>query len=81
MKSILILFAALGTFGVQAQNMNNITPAVTVNGEGIIKVIPDEVVIKARIEHDGEDAQLVKKQNDEVVDAVIKYSNRLCEFK
>lgn len=73
MKSILILFAALGTFAVQAQQINNITPAVTVNGEGTIKVIPDEVVIKSRIEHDGEDAQLVKKQNDEVVDAVIKY--------
>ena len=73
MKSILILFAALGTFAVQAQQINNITPAVTVNGEGIIKVIPDEVVIKSRIEHDGENAQEVKKQNDAVVDAVIKY--------
>ncbi|WP_034920674.1 SIMPL domain-containing protein [Gillisia sp. CAL575] len=73
MKSILILFAALGTFAVQAQQINNITPAVSVNGEGIIKVIPDEVVIKSRIEHDGENAQEVKKQNDAVVDAVIKY--------
>lgn len=73
MKSILILFAALGTFAVQAQQINNITPAVTVNGEGIVKVIPDEVVIKSRIEHDGNDAQMVKKQNDEVVDSVIKY--------
>ena len=73
MKSILILFAVLGTFAVQAQQINNITPAVTVNGEGIIKVIPDEVVIKSRIEHDGDDAQVVKRKNDEVVDAVIKY--------
>ena len=73
MKSILILFAALGTFAVQAQQINNITPAVTVNGEGIVKVIPDEVVIKSRIEHDGDNPQEVKKQNDAVVDAVIKY--------
>ena len=73
MKSILILFAALGTFAVQAQQINNITPAVTVNGEGIVKVIPDEVVIKSRIEHDGDNPQEVKKQNDAVVNAVIKY--------
>ncbi|RKS50628.1 hypothetical protein BC962_2400 [Gillisia mitskevichiae] len=73
MKSILILFAALGTFAVQAQQINSYTPAVTVNGEGIVKVIPDEVVIKSRIEHDGDNAQEVKKQNDAVVDAVIKY--------
>lgn len=73
MKSILLLFAALGTFAVQAQQINNITPAVTVNGEGIVKVIPDEVIIKSRIEHDGDNPQDVKKQNDAVVDAVIKY--------
>ncbi len=73
MKSILILFAALGTFATQAQQINNITPAVTVNGEGIVKVIPDEVVIKSRIEHSGDNPQEVKKQNDAVVDAVIKY--------
>ncbi len=73
MKSILILFAALGTFAVQAQQISNTIPAVTVNGEGIVKVTPDEVVIKSRIEHDGENPQEVKKQNDAVVDAVIKY--------
>lgn len=72
MKSILILFAALGTFAVQAQQFNNV-PAVTVNGEGIVKVIPDEVLIKSRIEHNGDNPQEVKKQNDAVVNAVIKY--------
>lgn len=73
MKSILILFATLGTLALQAQQNTNITPAVTVNGEGIVKVTPDEVLIKSRIEHEGDNAQDVKKQNDAVVDAVIKY--------
>ncbi len=73
MKAILILFTALSSLGMQAQQINNITPAVTVNGEGIVKVIPDEVLIKSRIEHDGDNPQEVKKQNDAVVDAVIKY--------
>ncbi|TVZ25237.1 hypothetical protein JM83_0139 [Gillisia sp. Hel_I_86] len=73
MKSIFILFAAMGTFAVQAQQFTNNIPAVTVNGEGIVKVTPDEVVIKSRIEHSGENPQEVKTQNDAVVDAVIKY--------
>ena len=72
MKSILILFAALGTFAMQAQQMPN-PPMVMVTGEGSVKVTPDQVVIKSRIEHTGDDAQQVKKQNDEVVDKVIKY--------
>jgi len=72
MKSLLILFAALGTFAMQAQQMPN-PPMVMVTGEGSVKVTPDQVVIKSRIEHTGDDAQQVKKQNDEVVDKVIKY--------
>jgi uncharacterized protein len=72
MRSILILFAVLGSFALQAQQMSSI-PMVTVNGEGIVKVTPDQVVIKSRIEHEGDDPQVVKKQNDEVVNKVIKY--------
>ncbi|MCH4823770.1 SIMPL domain-containing protein [Gramella lutea] len=48
-------------------------PAVNVTGEGIVKVTPDEVLIKSRIEHEGSSAADVKKQNDMVVDKVIKY--------
>jgi len=72
MKSILILFAAISTFALQAQQMPS-TPMVMVTGEGSVMVTPDQVTIKSRIEHTGDDAQLVKKQNDEVVDKVIKY--------
>ena len=46
---------------------------VNVTGEGIVKVEPDEVLIKSRIEHEGSSASEVKKQNDLVVDKVIKY--------
>mgnify|MGYP002795046526 FL=1 len=73
MKSILILFAAMSTFAIQAQQVLTPQPMVTVTGEGIVKVIPDQVLIKSRIEHEGDDAQEVKKKNDEVVNQVIKY--------
>lgn len=49
------------------------TSLVNVTGKGTIKVVPDEVVIRARIEHTGKSASEVKAQNDKVVDVIIKY--------
>lgn len=71
-KILLILFVAFGSFALQAQQVNQI-PMVSVTGEGTVKVVPDQVLIKSRIEHEGNDPQEVKKKNDEVVNAVIKY--------
>jgi hypothetical protein len=73
MKTILILFVAMSTFAIQAQQGLAPQPMVMVTGEGIVKVVPDQVLIKSRIEHEGDNAQEVKKKNDEVVDQVIKY--------
>ena len=66
---VLIIFSALPILAQQ----NYEKPIVNVSGEGIVKVEPDEVLIKSRIEHEGSSAAEVKKQNDEVVDKVIKY--------
>ena len=52
---------------------NNERSIVNVTGEGTVKIEPDEVLIKSRIEHEGTSAAEVKKQNDEVVNKVIKY--------
>ena len=46
---------------------------VNVTGEGLVKVEPDEVLIKSRIEHEGNSAAEVKRQNDEVVNKIFKY--------
>ncbi|MCF4102633.1 SIMPL domain-containing protein [Gillisia sp. M10.2A] len=73
MKSILLLFAALGTFAVQAQQIPTPPPTVNVTGEGIVKVAPDQVTIKSRIEHEGKDVQEVKRKNDNTVNSIIKY--------
>ena len=72
MKKILFFTAILfsvSAFSMQAQER----ALVNTTGEGIVKVEPDEVIIKSRIEHDGDSATEVQKQNDEVVSKVIDY--------
>lgn len=73
MRSIIILLILFGSYSLQAQQNFSMQPMVTVTGEGIVKVVPDQVLIRSRIEHEGSNAQEVKKQNDAVVDRVIKY--------
>lgn len=73
MKAIFILLTILSAFSLHAQQNHTTQNLVTVNGEGIVKVVPDEVVIRSRIEHEGLNAQTVKKNNDDVVNDVIKY--------
>ncbi|MEO2063018.1 MAG: SIMPL domain-containing protein [Christiangramia sp.] len=70
MKNVMLALALFAAIPLFAQNQK---PSVSVNGEGTVQVIPDEVVIKSRIEHEGEDAAQVKKQNDQVVNQIIKY--------
>ncbi|UMY65325.1 MULTISPECIES: SIMPL domain-containing protein [unclassified Flavobacterium] len=46
---------------------------ITVNGEGKVKVAPDQVSINVSIETKGSKAADVKKENDSRTDAVVKY--------
>lgn len=71
MKKILLLFALFATVNSFAQEQQ--PPMVQVVGEGIVTVVPDEVVIRSRVEHKGQSAGAVKEMNDEVVAKVIAY--------
>lgn len=64
--AVCILFSAL----VFAQEK---IPLVSVSGEGIVKVVPDEVTINARVEHTGDSAALVKRENEQVVNEIFKF--------
>ena len=65
---IALFFASVGAFAQEsAQSL------VTVTGKGTVNVVPDKVLIRARVEHTGKSAAEVKKQNDSVVDQVINY--------
>lgn len=70
MKKLVALFLLIAA-PLMAQDTSK--PTVNVIGEGIVKVQPDEVVIKSRIEHEGDSAATVKAENDKVVNAIIKY--------
>jgi len=72
MKKLFFVLAVIATMPIFAQQ-NLERSVVNVTGEGVVKVEPDEVLIKSRIEHEGPSAAGVKKQNDEVVNKVIKY--------
>ncbi|NJW53475.1 SIMPL domain-containing protein [Salinimicrobium oceani] len=71
MKNIILLFCFLT--GSILYGQNDPKPTIAVMGTGTVNVVPDRVVINSRIEHTGNSAAEVKKQNDQVVNDVIKY--------
>ena len=71
MKKLILFFALFATFGSFAQQ--RMPSLVQVVGEGTVTVVPDEVIIRARVEHTGQSADSIKKVNDKVVAEVIKY--------
>lgn len=71
MKKLLIIIAFLTSGMNWAQEHQ--PPFVEVVGKGVVKVVPDQVVIQSRIEHTGESASAVKAENDQVVNKVIAY--------
>lgn len=72
MQKLLLLVAVLLSVGLQAQE-NKENHGIFVSGEGIVKVVPDQVVINSQIEHEGVNAASVKRENDQTVDAILKY--------
>jgi uncharacterized protein YggE len=52
-------------------------PQINVNGEGKVKVAPDQVSISATVETKGNNAKDVKKQTDEKIDAVLKFIKKM----
>ncbi len=69
-KVLLILLITSITMTAQT---NVLEPLVNVTGEGKIKAVPDGVDIKVRVESQGNEARAVKTENDQTIDAVIKF--------
>lgn len=51
----------------------NFKPSVEVSGDGIVRVIPDEVTISVRVENTGNNAQEVKRKNDQTISDVLNF--------
>uniref|UniRef100_UPI00344FBF6D SIMPL domain-containing protein n=1 Tax=uncultured Dokdonia sp. TaxID=575653 RepID=UPI00344FBF6D len=66
---LLRLFILLCTMSLTAQTQNT-EPLVNVTGKGVVKVTPDQVDIKVRVESEGKDAVAVKRENDASINAV-----------
>lgn len=68
-----VIFFAFLFICVSGFSQENQQAVVSVNGKGTVRVVPDEVLIRARVEHTGKTVSEVKSQNDRVVSNIIKY--------
>jgi uncharacterized protein YggE len=77
MKTIqIILILAITTTAMMAQNTLP-PPTIDVTGEGIVRVVPDEVTINIRVENTGENTKTLKEQNDATVSEVLKFLKKM----
>ncbi|MGK0426270.1 MAG: hypothetical protein ACJAUR_000367 [Ulvibacter sp.] len=56
---------------------NNLQPTVDVTGEGIVRVVPDEVTISVQVENIGNEVKLLKTKNDQIVNDVLQTIKRM----
>jgi hypothetical protein len=71
MKKAVLILSLLFMGMSNAQEVKQL-PQISVAGEGMIKVVPDQVVITATVETKGNNAKDVKKENDKQMEAVLK---------
>ncbi|MDP2089521.1 MAG: SIMPL domain-containing protein [Flavobacteriaceae bacterium] len=76
MKTTFILFVFLISFSSIAQ-MTDTKPMISVVGESTLKVIPDYVIIKVRVEEIAKTAAEAKKRHDISVNTVIKFLRKM----
>jgi uncharacterized protein YggE len=72
MKKVITIICLFFVLMLQAQEGKAI-PQISVSGEGIIKIAPDQVFISVTTETKGSDAADVKKRNDIAISEVIKF--------
>lgn len=70
MKNLKTLLILLISTIMTAQN--NPQPTVDVTGEGIVRVVPDEVTITVRVENTGNEVKALKTKNDQIVNDVLR---------
>ncbi len=76
MKKALLILSLLFISMSYGQEVKQV-PQINVSGEGKVKVIPDQATIMVTVETKGNNAKDVKKQNDEKIDAVLKFIKKM----
>jgi uncharacterized protein YggE len=76
MKKAVLILSIMFMSMSYAQEVKQV-PQISVNGEGKVKVVPDQATILATIETKGNNAKDVKKQNDQKIEAVLKFIKKM----
>jgi uncharacterized protein YggE len=76
MKKAALILATMFMSMTYAQEIKQV-PQISVNGEGKIKVVPDQASIAVTVETKGNNAKDVKKQNDQKIEAVLKFIKKM----
>ncbi|MFV5699729.1 SIMPL domain-containing protein [Flavobacterium sp. ZT3R17] len=76
MKKAVLILSIMFMSMSYAQEVKQV-PQISVNGEGKVKVVPDQAAILATIETKGNNAKDVKKQNDQKIEAVLKFIKKM----
>ena len=72
MKTIILFLSLFIFMNTQAQTQQ-MEPLVHVRGEGKVRVVPDYVDIKVRVESQGKEAGAVTAENEVAIDKVINF--------
>ena len=70
---VILIFVALQVHAQEHQKQ----ATISVSGEGIVNVVPDEVALNIRIEHIANSAKEAKLKNDAVVKNVLQFCKRM----
>ncbi|MFV8271414.1 SIMPL domain-containing protein [Flavobacterium sp. GT2N3] len=76
MKKALVILSVLFISMSYGQEVKQV-PQINVSGEGKVKVVPDQATLAVTVETKGNNAKDVKKQNDEKIEAVLKYIKKM----
>ncbi|WP_035672075.1 SIMPL domain-containing protein [Flavobacterium sp. 83] len=76
MKKAVLFLSMMFVSMSYAQEVKQV-PQINVSGEGKVKVVPDQATILATIETKGNNAKDVKKQNDQKIEAVLKFIKKM----
>jgi uncharacterized protein YggE len=76
MKKALLILSILFISMSYGQEIKQV-PQINVSGEGKVKVVPDQASIAVTVETKGNNAKDVKKQNDEKIEAVLKFIKKM----
>lgn len=76
MKKALLILSILFISVSYGQEIKQVSQ-ISVSGEGKVKVVPDQASITVTVETKGNNAKDVKKQNDQKIEAVLKFIKKM----